>query len=184
MRLVAGLSFKPCRVGISEPGRSLPLINLQFVADCKAQNPNFGQRNALPSQAVEPPVQISPPQPAAIRKRRRRHRPMTVALAKSEFGEHLRSLLDQPSAALFNEARPPAPAPGKRNAPHGLAVPRRAGGIPGESRGNRLEHQRNDDEVLCPRETCNSPDNPELLENIATMRSETHRVARVTAADI
>jgi hypothetical protein len=66
MRLVAGLSFKPCRVCISEPGRSLPLINLQFVADCKAQNPNFGQRNALPSQAVEPPVQISPPQPAAI----------------------------------------------------------------------------------------------------------------------
>jgi hypothetical protein len=32
----------------------LPQINLQLVADCKAQNPNFGQRIAPPSQAVQP----------------------------------------------------------------------------------------------------------------------------------
>jgi hypothetical protein len=86
----------PIMRGTPQPRRAsrpLPQINLQLVADCKAQNPNFGQRNALPSQAgqppveasplprgatpqrqrnappsqsVEPPVQASPPQPAAI----------------------------------------------------------------------------------------------------------------------
>jgi hypothetical protein len=42
----------------------LPQIDLELVADCKAQNPNFGQRVAPPSQAVEPPA-ASPPPPAA-----------------------------------------------------------------------------------------------------------------------
>ena len=40
--------------------RPLPKIDLQLVADCKAQNPNFGQRNAPPSQAAQPPAQSSP----------------------------------------------------------------------------------------------------------------------------
>ena len=40
--------------------RPLPKIDLQLVADCKAQNPNFGQRNAPPSQAAQPPARSSP----------------------------------------------------------------------------------------------------------------------------
>ena len=39
--------------------RPLPKIDPQLVADCKAQNPNFGQRNATPSQAAPPPGQSS-----------------------------------------------------------------------------------------------------------------------------
>jgi hypothetical protein len=56
-------------------GRPLPQINLQLVADCKVQNPNFGQRNAPPSQAARPPVEASPfpraatPQVAPARQR-------------------------------------------------------------------------------------------------------------------
>jgi hypothetical protein len=55
--------------------RPLPPINLQLVADCKAQNPNFGQRNALPLQTGQPPVEASPlpraatPQVAPVRQR-------------------------------------------------------------------------------------------------------------------
>jgi hypothetical protein len=40
--------------------RPLPKIDLQLVADCKAQNPNLGQRHAPPSQAAQPPAQSSP----------------------------------------------------------------------------------------------------------------------------
>src|SRR5215831_12354092 len=40
--------------------RPLPKIDLQLVADCKVQNPNFGQRNAPPSQAAQPPARSSP----------------------------------------------------------------------------------------------------------------------------
>jgi hypothetical protein len=50
----------------------LPQINLQLVADCKAQNPNFGQRNAPPSQAAQPPVEVpraATPQVAPARQR-------------------------------------------------------------------------------------------------------------------
>jgi hypothetical protein len=46
--------------------RPLPKIDLQLVADCKAQNPNLGQRNAPPSQAAQPPAQSSPLPRAAI----------------------------------------------------------------------------------------------------------------------
>jgi hypothetical protein len=40
--------------------RPLPQIDPQLVADCKVQNPNFGQRIATPSQAAQPPGQSSP----------------------------------------------------------------------------------------------------------------------------
>ena len=59
----------PIMRGTPQPRRAskpLPQINPQLVADCKAQNPNFGQgnRNApLPSQPVEPPAQTNPPPP-------------------------------------------------------------------------------------------------------------------------
>jgi len=68
----------PIMRGMPQPrraGRPLPQINLQLVADCKAQNPNFGQRNAPPSQAARPPVEASPfpraatPQVAPARQR-------------------------------------------------------------------------------------------------------------------
>src|SRR5262249_51376269 len=53
----------PIMRGTPQPRRAsrpLPQINLQLVADCKAQNPNFGQRNAPPSQAPQPPMEASP----------------------------------------------------------------------------------------------------------------------------
>ena len=53
----------PIMRGTPQPRRAskpLPQINPQLVADCKAQNPNFGQRNAPPSQAAQPPAQSSP----------------------------------------------------------------------------------------------------------------------------
>ena len=59
----------PIMRGTPQPRRAskpLPQINPQLVADCKAQNPNFGRsnRNAPPpSQAVEPPAQTNPPAP-------------------------------------------------------------------------------------------------------------------------
>jgi hypothetical protein len=68
----------PIMRGTPQPRRAsrpLPPINLQLVADCKALNPNFGQRNALPSQAGQPPVEASPlprgatPQVAPARQR-------------------------------------------------------------------------------------------------------------------
>jgi len=68
----------PIMRGTPQPRRAsrpLPQINLQLVADCKAQNPNFGQRNALPSQAGQPPAEASPlpraatPQVAPTRQR-------------------------------------------------------------------------------------------------------------------
>jgi hypothetical protein len=40
--------------------RPLPKIDLQLVADCKAQNPNFGQRNAPPSQAGSATCAVEP----------------------------------------------------------------------------------------------------------------------------
>src|SRR5262249_24542002 len=56
----------PIMRGTAQPRRAskpLPQINSQLVADCKAQNPNFGQmkRNALPSQPTEEPTQANPP---------------------------------------------------------------------------------------------------------------------------
>ena len=46
--------------------KPLPQIDGQLVADCKAQNPNFGQRTTLPSQATEPSARVSPlPQAAS-----------------------------------------------------------------------------------------------------------------------
>ena len=46
--------------------KPLPHIDGQLVADCKAQNPNFGQRTTLPSQATEPSARVSPlPQAAS-----------------------------------------------------------------------------------------------------------------------
>jgi hypothetical protein len=58
----------PIMRGTSQPRRAskpLPQINPQLVADCKAQNPNFGQRkrNPPPSQATEPPAQANTPIP-------------------------------------------------------------------------------------------------------------------------
>jgi hypothetical protein len=47
----------PQRRRASKP---LPQIDLRLVADCKVQNPNFGQRVVPPSQAGEPLVQPSP----------------------------------------------------------------------------------------------------------------------------
>jgi hypothetical protein len=65
----------PIMQGTPQPrraGKPLPQIDPQLVADCKAQNPNFGQRRAGPTRtteraapAAEPPVQASPPPPAA-----------------------------------------------------------------------------------------------------------------------
>jgi hypothetical protein len=58
----------PVMRGTPQPRRAskpLPQIDLQLVADCKAQNPNFGQRIAPPSQAVQPLGEASPPQPPA-----------------------------------------------------------------------------------------------------------------------
>jgi hypothetical protein len=49
--------------------RPLPNIDPQLVADCKAQNPNFGQRDARPSQAAQPPGQASPLPRAAPQQR-------------------------------------------------------------------------------------------------------------------
>jgi hypothetical protein len=40
--------------------KPLPQIDPRVVADCNAQNPNFGQRAAPPSQAGEPSLQSSP----------------------------------------------------------------------------------------------------------------------------
>jgi hypothetical protein len=59
----------PIMRGFARPRRSnkpLPQIDGQLVADCKAQNPNFGQRTTLPSQASEPSARVSPlPQAAS-----------------------------------------------------------------------------------------------------------------------
>jgi hypothetical protein len=58
----------PVMRGTPQPRRAskpLPQIDPLLVAECKTQNPNFGQGNAAPSQAVEPPVQASPPPPAS-----------------------------------------------------------------------------------------------------------------------
>ena len=69
--------------------RPLPKIDLQLVADCKAQNPNFGQRNAPPSQAAQPPAQSSP-LPKAATPAQQRNAP--------------------PSQAVVPPASPPNPA--------------------------------------------------------------------------
>jgi hypothetical protein len=51
---------------LADPNKPLPQIDGQLVADCKAQNPNFGQRITLPSQATEPSARVSPlPQAAS-----------------------------------------------------------------------------------------------------------------------
>jgi hypothetical protein len=49
-----GACITPIMRGFARPRRSnkpMPQINVQLVADCKAQNPNFDQRTTLPSQA-------------------------------------------------------------------------------------------------------------------------------------
>jgi arylsulfatase A-like enzyme len=52
----------PQRRRASKP---LPAVDPQLVAQCRAQNPNFGQRNAPPGPAMAPPAQtIAPPAPA------------------------------------------------------------------------------------------------------------------------
>jgi hypothetical protein len=43
--------------------KPLPHIDASLIADCKTQNPKFGQRRAPPSQAAEP--QTGAPAPAA-----------------------------------------------------------------------------------------------------------------------
>jgi hypothetical protein len=48
----------PQRPRASKP---LPQIDPKVVADCKIQNPNFGQRVARPPQPGESPIQASPP---------------------------------------------------------------------------------------------------------------------------
>jgi hypothetical protein len=55
----------PQRRRASKP---LPQIDPKLVADCKVQNPNFGERVARPPQAGEPGMQASPtsPPPEAI----------------------------------------------------------------------------------------------------------------------
>src|SRR5215467_10511921 len=55
----------PQRPRASKP---LPQIDPKLVADCKIQNPNFGQRVARPPQPGEPAMQASPtsPPPEAI----------------------------------------------------------------------------------------------------------------------
>jgi hypothetical protein len=59
----------PIMRGGAQPRRSsksLPQIDGQLVADCKAQNPNFGQRATPPLQATEPSARVSPlPQAAS-----------------------------------------------------------------------------------------------------------------------
>jgi hypothetical protein len=73
----------PILKGRPQPRRAtkpLPEIDLQLVAACKAQNPNFGQRSASPvptgdsaspgpaaepAQADEPPAQAISPPPAS-----------------------------------------------------------------------------------------------------------------------
>ena len=47
----------PQRPRASKP---LPQIDPKLVADCKMQNPNFGQRLARPPQPAEPAMQASP----------------------------------------------------------------------------------------------------------------------------
>jgi hypothetical protein len=55
--------------------KPVPQLDFQLVADCKAQNPNFGQGNAPPSPAAQAPVGGSPlpraatPQVAPARQR-------------------------------------------------------------------------------------------------------------------
>jgi hypothetical protein len=57
----------PQRPRASKP---LPQIDPKLVADCKVQNPNFGQRVARPPQPGEPPVQASPhPEDSLTRQR-------------------------------------------------------------------------------------------------------------------
>src|SRR5262249_371190 len=55
----------PQRPRASKP---LPQIDPKLVADCKIQNPNFGQRVARPPQPGEPAIQASPrPQDSPIK---------------------------------------------------------------------------------------------------------------------
>ena len=64
----------PILNGRLQPRRAikpLPEIDLQLVADCKAQNPNFGQRRASPVPAgdsANPTPPIEPPQVAPLRR--------------------------------------------------------------------------------------------------------------------
>jgi hypothetical protein len=44
----------------SRASKPLPQIDPNLVADCKIQNPNFGQRVARPAQPGEPTMQASP----------------------------------------------------------------------------------------------------------------------------
>ena len=54
---------RPIMLGTAQPRRAtkpLPQIEPELVAACKARNPDFGQRNAPPTDAAPP----SPPPPA------------------------------------------------------------------------------------------------------------------------
>jgi hypothetical protein len=66
-----------------------------FATDCKAQNPNFGQRNATPSQAAQPPGQVSP-LPRAAPQQRNAPSSQTV---------------EPPASPTNPAASPPQPAP-------------------------------------------------------------------------
>ena len=46
--------------GSPEPSRPKKARTQELLADCKARNPNFGQRKALPLQAGQPPAEASP----------------------------------------------------------------------------------------------------------------------------
>ena len=79
-------------------GRALPQTNLQLVADCKAQNPNFAsvmRRHRKQSSRQCRRAHPSRPRPRQSRPRRR---PITVVSAKSEFGEHPETCLNPPNA--------------------------------------------------------------------------------------
>ena len=62
----------PILKGRPQPGRStkpLPEIDLQLVAACKAQNPNFGQRSASPVLTGDSASRAQRPSPRKSRRR-------------------------------------------------------------------------------------------------------------------
>jgi len=88
--------------------RPLPKIDLQLVADCKAQNPNFGQRNAPPSQAAQPPAQSSPlPRAAQVPPAQQRNAPPSQAV-------------EPPASSPNPVATPPQAAPAPQSNKTGI----------------------------------------------------------------
>jgi len=54
----------PIMQGTPQPRRAhtpLPQVEPQLVAECKARNPRFGQRNAPPSEPISPGTRPVPP---------------------------------------------------------------------------------------------------------------------------